>query len=283
MTPAFYANGLAARLLLAMPPRRVKKWSDAQVPDATMQAVADVFDALLRIPVGQDAQGDPEPGNVLLSPPATVAWVEFYNRHAQEQDALGGTDLAAAWSKLEGYAARLALVVHCIRLVAQEGIDPHHVDETTMKAGIALAKWFGHEAKRVYAVLGETPAERERRELVEVVERRGGRVTVRELERSSRQYGSAAEWKQALGGLVDDGLGRWDFLPPDPKGGRQSKVFVLLTQPAAVAPPDTLTIDSTASGAPASGGSVNCQPVNGGNGAAVVGAGADADRDVGEL
>ena len=51
-----------------------------------------------------------EPRIFPLSPKAKKAWMRFYNQHAAEQNEISG-DLAAAWSKLEGYAARLALLV----------------------------------------------------------------------------------------------------------------------------------------------------------------------------
>jgi len=42
-------------------------------------------------------------------------YVDYYHEHAAEQKDLSG-DLSAAWSKLEEIAARLALVLHCVKL-----------------------------------------------------------------------------------------------------------------------------------------------------------------------
>lgn len=261
LTPEFYDNGLAARLLLAMPPKRVKKWTEADIDGGTLNAVADLFNELLSFQPSTDVDGEPEPADVALTDEAKAAWVAFYNRHAQEQAELGG-ELAAAWSKLEGYAARLALVVHCVRQASGEAADPWRCDEVSMAAGIALAEWFGHEAKRVYGVLGESLEDRNRRRLVELVQAKGGRATVRKLCRSSRLYASAAEWEQALNELAEGGVGRWHNPKPGPAGGHPERVFMLLTQADAGASVDMLTVDGTASGDSASGGSVNCQHVN---------------------
>ena len=114
LSPDFFANGLAARLLVAMPPKRLKQWTDADVDDTTVNAMQDVFDALLGLQPDTDVNGEPAPCVVKLNDEAMADWIEFYNRHALEQHEMDG-DLSAAWSKLEGYAARLALVIHCAR------------------------------------------------------------------------------------------------------------------------------------------------------------------------
>jgi hypothetical protein len=271
LTPEFYDNGLAARLLLAMPPKRVKRWTEADVAGNTLNAVADLFNVLLSFQPGSDVDGEPEPSDVALTDDAKAAWVTFYNQHAKEQAELAG-ELSAAWSKLEGYAARLALVVHCIRQASGEAVDPWRCDDNSMAAGIALAEWFGHEAKRVYGVLCESTEDRDRRRLVELVQAKGGQATVRELSRSSRLYASAAQWEAALNRVAEAGLGRWHNPKPGAAGGHPARVFMLLTQPGARASVDTLTVDGTPHGDSASGGSVNCQHVNSIRRASTVGA-----------
>src|SRR5690606_31005200 len=110
-------------------------------------ALRAMFDELLQFQPESDVDGGPEPADVALTDGAKMLWVSFFDAHAREQADLEG-DLSAAWSKLEGYAARLALVVHCIRQAAGEAVDPWQCDEVSMQAGIALAKWFGNETKR---------------------------------------------------------------------------------------------------------------------------------------
>jgi hypothetical protein len=55
-----------------------------------------------------------------------AAWKDLYNHHAEEQTDLSG-ELSAAWSKLEEYAARLALVIHFTRWAASDA-DPQSPD-----------------------------------------------------------------------------------------------------------------------------------------------------------
>ncbi|MCL2330198.1 MAG: DUF3987 domain-containing protein [Phycisphaerae bacterium] len=228
-------NGLAARLLPACPPRRPKKWTEADIDAETEAAVGNVFHRLYELQPGTNFDGEPIPWLVPMTPTAKAAWIEFYNTHAQEQAELTG-DLSAAWSKLEGYAARLALVVHFIRWAACDPTlqSPDAVDETSIAVGVALSRWFGHEARRVYAILAEGDEGREQRRLIELIQCKGGSITTRELQQSSRDYRKSADAEAALSELILAGIGRWEDRNPAPNGGRPTRVFRLskLSQPS---------------------------------------------------
>ena len=134
------------------------------------------------------------------------------------------------WSKLEAYAARLALVIHCLRSAADDAVleSPDVVDVASMKSGIELAQWFKAEARRVYALLSETDDDRIQRRLVEWVGRKGGAVTVREVQQGHRQFRTAPEAESALGALVKAGYGKWESTPSGRRGQPTSR-FVLST------------------------------------------------------
>jgi len=224
-------NGLAARLLLTCPPRKPKRWSEADVDADTEAAVALVFNQLFGLTMETDDEGDARPRLVTLADDGKRAWVRFYNEHATEQADLSG-DEAAAWSKLEGYAARLALVVHLTRWAANDTTlrDPSRVDEASIAAGVVLSRWFGNEARRVYAILGESDEGRESRRLVEWIERKGGSVTVRELTHGVRAYrGDPDKAERDLTALVEAGIGRWETDAHGPKGGRPAQRFRLVS------------------------------------------------------
>lgn len=227
-----HENGLLARLLFAMPPRTVKRWTEADVDPASEAAVAAVFDRLFALTPDVDDEGDDRPRLVTLAPDAKRAWIAFYNNHAREQAELTG-DLSAAWSKLEGYAARLALVIHLTRWAASESPcgDPPPVDESSIAAGVVLARWFGDEAKRVYAILSETDEERDLRELAEWIARKhGGIATVRDLTHGRRKYrGDPDGAERDLAAMVKAGDGRWEVDDHGGKGGRPAQRFHLLS------------------------------------------------------
>lgn len=239
-------NGLLARLLMACPPRRAKKWTDDDIPPEIEAQFASLSDRLLELrpnTFGGD-DGDTEPVVVPFSTDAKSVLVDFINEHGEEQVDLSG-DLAAAWSKLEGYAPRLALLIHFIRWAAGDPslASPDVIDTGSIAAGVKLTRWFGNEARRIYALLGESDDERERRRLVELIENRGGSVTVREWQRC-RSHRTAKDAEAELAALVEAGLGRFKTASPAPKGGAPSKRFMLT---------DTIDTDNTLRGGPESG------------------------------
>lgn len=235
-------SGLAARLLLTCPPRKPKRWTEADVDPNAEAELARLVDRLydLQPRVDDDDEGDPRPVILGLTPGAKAAWKEYYNHHAEEQTALSG-DLAAAWSKLEEYAARLALVIHLVQRAADDADleSPDAVDADSMKAGIELAQWFKAEARRVYALLSESDNGREQRRLAEWIERKGGSVTAREVQQGHRQYRTAQDAEAALEELAKAGYGQWRDAPPGQKGGRPSSVFQLSTASTSTKPART--------------------------------------------
>jgi hypothetical protein len=225
----FLDAGLAARLLMAMPPRVPKRWTEIAVDLGTEDVYDWLLGTLLALEPDEDSQGELAPVKLYLTPEGQAAWVQFYNRWAQEQAAAEG-DLAASFSKLEGYGARLALIHHVVRQVMLPG-NPlgEEVGPESVRAGAALARWFGMEARRIYGLLSESQEERETRRLTGFICDRGNQITVKELQRSnSRRWRTATEAENALNGLVELGVGKWAEKSPGPQGGRPTRVFTLI-------------------------------------------------------
>jgi hypothetical protein len=194
-------NGLLARLLLSMPPRRPKTWS----PGATWStATADggaVFDVLYAM----------EPGPAVdLDPDGTAALKQFFVEHAAEQSAAKG-DVAALLAKIEAYAARLSLIVHLLGWAGRQH-DRERIGAADVAAGVGLARWFAAEARRVYHVLehGDVDSDDAMAELVAWIEGRGGRASVRDVTRGLRRYRSTAAAEDGVRRLVAAGLAVWE-------------------------------------------------------------------------
>jgi hypothetical protein len=192
------------------------------------QSMADVFTTLWGLaPVNTD--GDPpKPLDLPLVDEARPVWVDFVNTHGQETADVS-SPLAAAFSELEGYAARLALVLSLARWAENPGalgIGPDAVDLESIRAGIEIVEWAKNETRRIYATLSEDDEEREQREVLELVERRGGIVTVREMQQTMH-FKTAEDADAILAALVADGLGRWIEKPAGPRGGRPTRYFQL--------------------------------------------------------
>jgi len=222
-------SGLAARLLLTCPPRKPKQWTEADIDPTAEAEIARLVDRLyeLQPTIGDD--DEQRPVVVCLTPDAKAAWKAYYNAHAKEQIDLA-SELSAAWSKLEEYAARLALVVHFARWAAYDPTlqSADAVDAESMAAGVKLAQWFKGEARRVYSLLSESDDDRDQRRLIEWIERKGGSVTTRDVQQGHRRYQAAQEAEAVLNELAKAGCGRWE---PTPSGrrGQPTRRFVLST------------------------------------------------------
>lgn len=221
-------NGLLARILMAWPPRRPRRWTETEPDESLTAAVQTVYDRLWELSPTKDRDGEPTPIMIPLAPDAKSSYIDFVNANGSEQYELEG-DLAAAWSKLEGYAARLALVHHLVRCASGERTDPEAgIDAESMTAGIALVRWFGAEDRRIYSVLEETEQDAEHRELVELIRRHGGSITVRDLQRARRRYPTADAAEGALNALGEAGVGAWQAASNGTVGGRPVRSFALV-------------------------------------------------------
>jgi hypothetical protein len=222
-------SGLAARLLFANPPRRAKRWTDEEVAEQTTRAWAQRLTALLdlrfAIPAQDETPEDDAPGDSPLLPidcrlsaDAHRRWVAFVNQHGAEGLERDGAELAA-WSKLEGYAARLALVLHLIA-------DPHAVEVSldTLERALELMGWFAGEAERFYRGARIDP----KRALDEkvaawIATRRGGEATPREVLAGVRGVKTAAEAQTTMQRLVERDRAQWI----DPPAGSPTKTRTL--------------------------------------------------------
>jgi hypothetical protein len=203
LTEDFFDRGLPARFLFAAPPARQDKWNENTVADKIERAVSALFEELWLLQPERD--GDIQrPVLLKLDADAKEQYVAYYN--ATGAAALEGDEREeAAWSKLSGYAARLALVGQLAR-------DPNAKTVTgeVMAAACDLARWCGNEAIRIYATFSETQEQRNQRKLIEFIQSRGGSVTVREVMQYYRPLrDNREEAERALNALFKTGRGEW--------------------------------------------------------------------------
>ena len=219
-------NGLAARLLLTYPPRQPKQWRDDEIPQAMENQWSDVVRELFAFQHDQDADGRSKPALIRLSDDARGLYRDYVNATGLEQAGLTG-DLSAAWSKLEESAARLALVIHCIRQASGETVDPWLCDADSMRDGITLANWFKDETQRVYQLLTESQDSRYLRQVAEWIQQRGGTVRARDLVSGRRDIESTEQADELLQRLVENHFGSWRTVAPTERGGRPTRELML--------------------------------------------------------
>ena len=205
-----------------------KRWTEYEIPDETARAVDQVFDRLYAMRPAPGVDGEDGPRTVELSDGARAEFAAFVNEWNEQLQALDGAARAAA-AKLEGYAARFALVRHCLRQAAGEK-ESDFADGEDVRAGIELARWFRAESLRVYRHMGESQEQRQRRELLDVIYRLGGTVTPRDLMRHLGRLTTADDAEMALNELADASYGAWDVRHAGGRG-RPARVFVLADSP----------------------------------------------------
>lgn len=224
-----FDNGLAARFLMAMPPERTRQWREAITPPELVKQMVSLFRDLLALA----PQIDPETGRrepVLLrwTAEAKARFVDFVNAHGREMRAFKSDRLKSAWSKLEGQAARLALVFHCVRQAYLPGPDDeaHAISLDTLEDALAWTEWLKDEARRIYYTLTNAGQVRQADKLIQFAQRNGRRCTAREAARVGAGGRTAEEVEAIMRGLVSAGLGEWEA-PEQPKGGRPTRYFRL--------------------------------------------------------
>ncbi|MCC7350039.1 MAG: DUF3987 domain-containing protein [Phycisphaerales bacterium] len=98
-----------------------------------------------------------------------------------------------------------------------------------LQAAVAVWRYCEVSAAYIFTNGGEQAAD-PLAGLAAWIERRGGRVTVRDLVRYLHRYkGKAGQAEADLQMLIDAGRGRWEWTDPQETGGRQSKAFILTT------------------------------------------------------
>ena len=227
-TTDFHENGLAARILLVWPPEKRKRWSKARMCSNAPQALEDIFEKLYDMRMTNEKIGNPTPGVVKLATDAEAMFGAYYDAHNVELEKLTSEAERAICTKLEGGAARLALVVHCLRWACGEPGDPFVLDAQSMNAGITLAQWFKCESLRIYRLLHADSAEQRDILLADWISQNGGSMTARDLQHAKgTRFQLSSDAREALDALAKRGWGRWQEKPPGPSGGRGTTVFVL--------------------------------------------------------
>ena len=184
-------KGLAARFLLAAPDVGPATWHDGMTePRDDLYGLACGLHGLGFAPGG-------EPYVLHLSPGARTAWAEWYEE-SQRRTADAADDLAAAAaSKLEEGAARLALV---LQLIAQPTAT--EVSEESMRAGITLARWHAAEAERVLGATHRSEDEQRVDALLGWLRTREDPPNASEIRRSGpRVYRTSGGAEQAIADL----------------------------------------------------------------------------------
>jgi hypothetical protein len=198
-------DGFVHRILFAFPDPLAMHWTDVVVRETTIEEYCRVFDGLWALQ-GVSAQN---PRVVTFTPTGRQTFVACANAlYTELADPHFPDTLRGPFAKLEGYGARLALLVQLCRLVCEEA-HGEAVDERSVLAADTLVQYFKSHARRVYRRLHATPTEqRVARALHRLEMHRAREWTMRELLRA--KVGGCTtrqEMERLLGHIADRGWG----------------------------------------------------------------------------
>lgn len=142
-------DGFLERILWSMPVTRAAHWNDTTTSEATTAAVTALF-RRLRPEGSGGAPADAAVATVRLDAEARQQWAHWYDANARHTEASGGL-LQGAYAKLPNQAARLALVLHCLRHPHDPAGFP--LSAETLTGAEALTGYFIAHAARVFARL----------------------------------------------------------------------------------------------------------------------------------
>lgn len=217
-------DGFVHRLLFAYPEHLPPFWIDASVSQEAQEGYRKVFKELLRLSPGVDEAGRPAPVVVTFTDEGRGTFIEWVNSHHKEQeDLLFPENLRGPWAKLEGYCARLALILQEARYVSGEA-KSESVDAPSVEGAAALIDYFKSHARKVYSRLHVTKEDKQVELALAWIRKQGGKVTLREVLRYKvagvKTKGEALQLLQDLG---ERGYGKIA------EGEKKSLTFTLTT------------------------------------------------------
>jgi len=147
-------DGFASRLLVCWPKETPRKWVDGGVDVSVTLPVEQLFVKLCKLEMAGEG-GDRYPHVLKFSPEGMEAFREVINDHFNQKDLYGlKGPIVAAWAKMEGYLARLALIIQLIRRHSEDGVGDG-VDERSVYMAAALSDYFLAHAARLYGMVDE--------------------------------------------------------------------------------------------------------------------------------
>jgi hypothetical protein len=152
------SDGFMDRILFSypVPPQAVgEDW--CCVDDEAVEGWKGVLEKLWKMEPEKTEEGGTRPRFVRLTTCGRHEWERFTRGLAAEMNAEDFLEhLRGPWAKLRGYCARLALIVHMLRVAAGETED-QEVDGESVGRATRLVTYFQSHARKVHACVGADP------------------------------------------------------------------------------------------------------------------------------
>jgi hypothetical protein len=219
------ADGFIDRILFCYPqehPATGETW--ACIPEHCEEAWRDCLARLWALEMIDDSSHGLRPHFVRLTACGRTAWKKFTDALADKRnDDVTPDCLKSALGKLNSYGARLALIVHFLRLATGEA-DDEDVDGASMDAAAQLVSYFQGHLLRVHAAMDADPRMAAARKLLHWIGTQDSRPFARrDAYRAMRSVCKAVEDIDPLLALLEKhGYIRQQFGNRDGGAGRKS-------------------------------------------------------------
>ncbi len=207
-------DGFTHRFLYACPNLERQHWRDSSVSPSTV-ADHDRFFEDLYSACEAPLNGNSEPKNIRLTAEALDEFIGFFNDLVDEMHK-APLRLQGPLSKLHGYAARIALVLHTTAWVAGE-TDEEEIDESIMAAAIELTDYFKANARSVFRRLKQSDDAAKLERALAWIRNNDGEASSRDLV-TAHICKKADEAISVLDQLAEAGLGSVEKIQPKTRG-----------------------------------------------------------------
>jgi hypothetical protein len=217
-------DGFLDRLLFVFPRSSPGTyWTEATVSEAAKGAWEAKLGGLRKLAMQPMDDGTPGYRAVNLSPAAREAWVRWHNAHIDEMHNAGlPAQLIGPWAKLRSYAARIALVLHYLWLVQDDG-EEADLDAACVERAVRLIQYLKSHLRLAHSRLRQTPEDSELLEALDWARKHGDRCTARQLVRA-RKVANTEKARKVLKEMAARGYGRIECL--EAKNNKKVEWFV---------------------------------------------------------
>lgn len=196
-------DGWIHRILFAWPEPIAVTFTKAEPDPQTIDEYESLFGNLFALESDRENDGEPVPRTLRFTRDGEERFAAFVNGLYREMNGKDFADeLRGPWAKMEGYCARLALLLHVCRHSCGE-VDGEDVDQTSVEKAIQLIRYFQAHARRVYPQLLHDGADELRQDAEAVlgwIRRNGERI--RPADEASSKPAMAFTWRMARRDLL---------------------------------------------------------------------------------
>lgn len=222
------ADGFLDRILLSYP-KTVKakpfNFEEDVTPEqaATFHRIVEKLFALEQVETADGPRAKP----LQLTAEARHVFAEWMDAHSKEKEAPGlDLRLRGAWGKLEGYCARLALVLHLAAYVVGEE-DSEMISELSVRKAADVIVYFKSHLRRCYQLMAPNAEDKTLFALYDYISQQPGRrCSPRDIARAQLSGCDLTKAVKAqLQKLTDAGLGELEAVRYP--SGQKGEVYVL--------------------------------------------------------